>query len=485
MEITLNESNMSLCSEPNTELITESIAGKTKYFTDKSLAMIEDNSKGSSQESNGHKSEEMISSQPSLPQNDVKCLDGNTDRNKNDKPIDKIKENKIMINVTNFVNGLNKNLNLTKRHQTFETTTTALNMSINVQKNETKTTNKSGPETIGQTDSIQLCSQETNATNSIAFTKCSQNDIRSDRMSLNLPTIGMNISCSGNRFDRNVIPRAERIQQTIQKAFGLDMTEMLKKKRDEFEAKRRQTIANAFTPCAVNTSEIENRRDLSCANLSKTVTELSTDLFSKTNLEIEANMSVDIDVEESSVSDEEEDCDSESVLDQTNNKSKRESISQTKSESTSETKSFSISETKSESTSDSESNSGSKSQSSSESKSKSDSNSESTSRSSSVTKSDSLSMTSQSGKLFETIKTISDLQSRETSISSDTTNSSTSLDLNSTSPLSISVVHSSDSRLVSSPTIADPTLNFTFHASDDSETFNPFIHTNQSFSRGP
>ncbi|XP_054154063.1 uncharacterized protein LOC128952660 isoform X1 [Oppia nitens] len=70
----------------------------------------------------------------------------------------------------------------------------------------------------------------------------------------------------------------------------------------------------------------------------------------------------------------------------------------------------------------------------------------------------------------------SELSSRTLSLPLDLTHASTS-------PLSISMINSTNDYLVSSPTTVDKTLNFTFNEplDEDSNSFDPFIHTNRSF----
>ena len=237
-----------------------------------------------------------------------------------------------------------------------------------------------------------------------------------------------------------ILKKNKDFKSALKDMFGFGMTERLKQKRDEIEAKRRQSVfSNAFTPNASNSTIVSESVKTLAFDSTKNISKLSTDLFSKINIETE-----DMEVDNHSDSDNE-----------SNSKTNTEVNSDNESEEESEESNESKSEvTKSEPSSDVVST---------------------------VESTESKSNT-ESSEPNDT--SVSDTTSNSSSSSNSTSNSSensSSLDLNSTSPLSVSIVHSSDEYLVSSPTAIDPTLNFTLNCSDSSNSFDPFIHTNQSF----
>ena len=261
---------------------------------------------------------------------------------------------------------------------------------------------------------------------------------------------------------QSLTARMELSKSVVKDMFGLGMTERLKQKREELEAKRNQSqLPTAFTPNVSNSVSVSEK--LETLSLSKNVSQLSTDLFnSKSKIETE-----DMDIENECISESDNESESQSLSNSSEtevskSKSHNEVISELISEQTEDKEQSKINNSKQESESSSES--------------------KETSETCSTSETDSNPTQSQPNSDVTTMEE-SD-KSDEKSASNEVTPLSTpesSFNLTSLSPISTSVVHSSDPFLVSSPTLMDPTLNFTFHNSDSEDSFDPFIHTNQSF----
>ncbi|CAG2117342.1 unnamed protein product [Medioppia subpectinata] len=279
----------------------------------------------------------------------------------------------------------------------------------------------------------------------------------------------------------------------------------MRQKRNEFEAKRRQSVmttdlkdapedrqqpsvtvavpaveveAKSLEPTVVPViaaEEVEAERAAATDPVEVSIrghSVVSVDLFgSKSHLEVDDE---DMDVDNETVREDES-----QINDNSNVTEKPESKSSTTESNSSQSESNSSESESNTSSSTTESKSEAKSDANTESKV--DSTPETSAQSTSAvdTEMDTELKTTSAGE------SSSDSSSADSSLSSSasTLHNTSSLNLNSTSPLSVSVIHSSGDYLVSSPTTADPTLNFTFNASsdEDSQSFDPFIHTNRSF----